>query len=73
MMNTPDVEARCKALEERMAFQERTLEELNEAVLHQQQRLDQLSGQMAALTRALEQLAEQAQGGDLPHEKPPHY
>ena len=72
-MNASDVEARCKALEERMAFQERMLEELNEAVLRQRQQLDQLSLQMAAVTRALEQLAEQAQGGDLPHEKPPHY
>jgi SlyX protein len=72
-MNAPDVETRCKALEERMAFQERVIDELNEAVLRQQQQLDQLNRQLAALTSGLEQLAEQAQGGDLPHEKPPHY
>jgi SlyX protein len=72
-MHLPDLDARLRPLEERLAFQERAIDELNEAVLRQQQQIDQLNRQLAALTRGLEQLAEQGQGGDLPHEKPPHY
>jgi SlyX protein len=72
-MNAPEVDARLRPLEERLAFQERVIDELNAAILRQQQQLDQLNRQLAAITRGLEQLAEQAQGGDLPHEKPPHY
>jgi uncharacterized coiled-coil protein SlyX len=72
-MDAPDFDARLRPLEERLSFQERVIDELNEAVLRQQQQIDQLKGQLGALTRGMEQLAEQAQEGDLPHEKPPHY
>jgi SlyX protein len=72
-MHDADLDARLRPIEERLAFQERVIDELNAAILSQQQQLDRLKGQLAALTRGLEQLAGQAQGGDLPHERPPHY
>jgi SlyX protein len=72
-MDSLEAGDRLRLLEERLAFQERLIDQLNEAVLHQQQRLDQLTRQLAVMTQSLEQLAAQSQGGDLPHEKPPHY
>jgi SlyX protein len=72
-MDSSELNNRLQPLEERLAFQERAIDELNDAVLQQQQQIDQLNRQLAAITRSLEQLAEQAHGGDLPHEKPPHY
>jgi SlyX protein len=76
-MNDPErprdeaLEQRIQALEERLAYQQRLLEELNEVVLEQRGELDRLSRQAVASRATIEQLL--AQGEDLPHEKPPHY
>jgi uncharacterized coiled-coil protein SlyX len=55
-------------LETRLAFQDREIEKLKEALLEQQKRLERL----AALCDRLRQKALQPPGEDLPHEKPPH-
>ena len=59
---------RLAELETAMAFQEREITKLREAVLEQQKQLERL----AALCATLRQKASQAPEGDLPHEKPPH-
>lgn len=64
----PETEARLRALEERWAFAERTLEDLS-AVLYQQEKT------IEELRRELERLRHQV-GDELPeapNEPPPHY
>lgn len=60
---------RLAELETTVAFQERELAKLREAVLEQQKQLDRLN----ALCDALRKKALEPPGEDLPHEKPPHY
>jgi SlyX protein len=64
---------RIQAVEERLMFQQRLLDELNDVVLRQQKRLDDLTRRLGKLADALERLADASAGGELPHEKPPHY
>lgn len=60
------------AVQERLSYQQRELDQLNAVVLQQQAELDRLRRDVARLTEVLGILMEQG-GGDLPHEKPPHY
>ena len=48
-----DLAARVVELETRVAFQEHALQQLNEALLHQQQMLNRLTNDLAALTERL--------------------
>jgi SlyX protein len=68
--NLPD--ERFIALEERLAFQQRMLDELNTVVVSQQGDLDRLRREVSRLT-ATSQLLMERSGENLPHEKPPHY
>jgi SlyX protein len=69
----PDPAARVLDLEERIMFQQRGLDELNEVVLRQQVELDRLRREVGSLRTLSERALEQGGGEDLPHEKPPHY
>lgn len=69
----PEDRNRLLAMEERLTFQQRVIDELNEVVLHHDQRLEQLSRELARFAVSLERVADASQGDDLPHEKPPHY
>lgn len=62
---------RLTALEERLTFQQRLIDELNQAILAQGVDISRLQRELAQSRAAIEQLA--AGEGDLPHEKPPHY
>ncbi len=64
---------RLLAMEERITFLQRSLDELNEVVIQQDQRLEGLKRELARLGSSLGRLADASSGGDLPHEKPPHY
>lgn len=70
-----DVERRLDRLEENTLFQERTLAGLHEALLEQQQQLDQTDKVLHSARRALldlrEAFAEQQAGQGV--EIPPHY
>jgi SlyX protein len=70
--NPADADARLKALEERLTFQQRLLDELHQALVAQQGDVARLERQLGHCRAALERLAD-GQGEDLPHEKPPHY
>ena len=61
------------ALEEKLMFQQRALEDLNEVVLSQQAELGRLRQEIKSLRALLEGLMERGVGDDIPHEKPPHY
>ena len=67
-----DPAARVLDLEEKIMFQQRALDELNEVVLSQQSELERLHREVESL-RALAERAVQQGSEDLPHERPPHY
>jgi SlyX protein len=69
----PDDHNRLLAMEERITFLQRSLDELNEVVIQQDQRLESLKRELSRLGSSLERLADASPGENLPHEKPPHY
>jgi len=60
-------------LEEKIMFQQRAIEELNDVVLKQQNELERLGREIESLRSVTHGLVERGTGEDLPHEKPPHY
>lgn len=71
--DTPDYAAQLIELEHKLAFQQRAYDQLNAVVLEQQSEIEALRREIASLKESLETLSIRTQGGDLPHEKPPHY
>ncbi len=69
----PEAHQRLLAMEERLTFQQRTIEELNGVVLSHDRRLEQLSRELGRIAGAMGRLADALPGEELPHEKPPHY
>ncbi|WP_428699745.1 SlyX family protein [Stappia sp.] len=67
-----DTIARIEQLEEQLAFQTRTVEELNEVVTAQAGQLDKLTRRLGALAAHVEELEDAASRG-APVTKPPHY
>lgn len=65
------VEARIAELEMRVAFQDDTLQALNDVLVSQQAVIDRLAAQVAALRQRQEELSDQLEAGDEP--PPPHY
>lgn len=66
-------DARLVALEERLMFQQRLIDELNAVALDHRRELDTLSRDLAQCRTAVERVQQAGGGEDLPHEKPPHY
>ncbi len=67
------MEDRIDNLETRLAFQEHTVEELNQAVTAQQRQLDDLGALLKALHKRLGELVP-ARVAPVPEERPPpHY
>lgn len=68
------IDAALERLETKIAYQEVALQALNDALIGQQARVDQLERLTQAL---LERLRREESGGTLPasqqHEPPPHY
>jgi SlyX protein len=67
-----DLESRVMELESRLAFQDDTIQALNDVLVAQQRSLDRLELQMAALIKRQEEMGGQGDGfaEDAP---PPHY
>ncbi|MBT8084010.1 MAG: SlyX family protein [Woeseia sp.] len=67
-------EQRIIELETRIAYQEHTISELNNAVADQQQQLTRLMRVLESLTARLAVMAEMMPEADSPqNEQPPHY
>ena len=64
---------RLTDLEERLTYQQHLIDQLNDVVLGQSRQLERLGRELANYVTAVERLAQNSQGDDLPHEKPPHY
>lgn len=63
---------RIDALEMRVAYQDRTIEDLNKAVIDQWKLIDTLTRQVANLAERVQETAERA--GAAPQDRPPpHY
>lgn len=66
------LEGRVTELETRLAFQDDTIQALNEVVVDQQRQLERLALQMGQLIERYKELAGQfGEGGEEP--PPPHY
>lgn len=72
MAEDPQKIATLIALEERLTFQQRQLDHLNDVVLQQQAELERHRRELAELAKVARGLLDRT-GDDLPHEKPPHY
>jgi uncharacterized coiled-coil protein SlyX len=65
-----EVDARLLVLEEKVAYQDKTIAELNEVVVSLHRRVDELRARLEATERTLSQ---ELGPRDVPNEKPPHY
>jgi SlyX protein len=65
--------ARVVELETRLAFQEEALQQLNDALLRQQQLLHRLTNELAALTERLRGIEPSPVGRREDEPPPPHY
>jgi SlyX protein len=66
----PYDERRFVTLETKLAYQEKTIADLNEVVVDQSRAFDKLTRRLTRLEQQIEQLLGQH---DTPAEKPPHY
>ena len=64
---------RLDKIEERLAFQELSTQELSDEIYRQQQQIDKLTGLIERLNDKLQTLADEGPGGSDIDEKPPHY
>jgi len=64
---------RLTAVEERLMFQQRQIDELNQVILAQAADISRLQRELAHSRSAIERLVAAGAEEDLPHEKPPHY
>ena len=70
-MGEKELSERIDALESRLAYQDQSIEQLNETITAQWKQIDALTRQLAALT---ERLQEAEAGAPSPaNERPPHY
>jgi uncharacterized coiled-coil protein SlyX len=67
-MSGPD--ARLLTLEEKVAYQDKTIAELNEVVVDLNRRVSEL---MARLTQVERLVGSELSRREMPNEKPPHY
>jgi SlyX protein len=70
-MTDAETRARIEALEARIAYQDRTIEDLNTSVTAQWKRIDELSRQVERMVDRLQRVEEGPSGADEP--PPPHY
>lgn len=66
-------EERLTEIETKLAYQEDTIQALNDVVCKQQDQLDQLALKCAALMERFQELTASVQAGDAGEELPPHY
>ena len=70
-MGEKELSERIDALESRLAYQDQTIEQLNETITAQWKQIDALTRQVAALNDRLQEAEGRAPGPVS--ERPPHY
>ncbi len=67
-------EERLVKIETKIAFQEKTIKDLNDVICEQQQEIDRLGAISNALVKRVKELSAFTRGTDAPaNEIPPHY
>ena len=69
-MNTED---RIVDIEIKVSRHDDVLDVLNQTIYQQQKKIDELEALCSALARRIREMAQADNGGNLSHEKPPHY
>lgn len=72
-MSTVEQEARITELETRLAFQDDTIQALNDVIVEQQRRLDRLAHQLQVLAGRQDELLGRLELGGGDEAPPPHY
>ncbi|WP_201829364.1 SlyX family protein [Microvirga zambiensis] len=67
-----DPVARIDALEMRVAYQDQTIEDLNQTIIAQWKQIDALKRQLNELLDRVQEVEDNA-GGSAPDRPPPHY
>ncbi len=67
------MEERFIELETKVAYQENTIDALNDVVTDQQRRIDKLEAEIKMIKEQLGNLAHTFSTGQLPDPPPPHY
>jgi SlyX protein len=70
-MGEKELSERIDALESRLAYQDQTIEQLNDTITAQWKQIDALTRQLAALTERLQDA--EANAPATANERPPHY
>ncbi len=70
-MGEKELSERIDALESRLAYQDQTIEQLNETITAQWKQIDALTRQLSALTERLQEAETNAPAPA--NERPPHY
>ena len=70
-MGEKELSERIDALESRLAYQDQTIEQLNETITAQWKQIDALTRQLSALTERLHEAESNAPSPA--NERPPHY
>jgi SlyX protein len=73
MSDVETLSARIDALEMRIAYQDQTIEDLNNTVVAQWKQLDALTRQIAGLTDRVQVVEDHAGAPNAPEPPPPHY
>jgi SlyX protein len=68
-----DPDARFVDLETRLTYQERTIEELNDVVIRQQDQIDTLTEKLEAVLNHIREGASPVKGEAADEPPPPHY
>ena len=58
-------------LEMRLSFQEETIDQLNDTILHQNKTIEKLTRSLGLLSQKLENI--DVESGDISDQRPPHY
>jgi SlyX protein len=73
-MTDPDaVQARIEALEVRVAYQDKVIEDLNQAVIDQWKKIDALRRQLNEVLDRVQEVEDSSASSRAPEPPPPHY
>lgn len=73
MQNPPNLEQYLAELEMKITFQEKTIEELNRALVHQQFSIDKMQLQLRYLVNKLKDIQSSNIASQAEETPPPHY
>ena len=72
-MSEKELSERIDALESRLAYQDDTIEQLNQTITAQWKQIDALTRQLTALSERLQEAEANAPASATANERPPHY